>query len=351
MLRTALLSAGFETIYQSGLARLLSPFWGGLGVIFCMHHVRPGGGLQAGFAPNNNLEITPEFLSALITFVRYRGYETISLSDAVERLRSGRRGERFAVFTLDDGYKDNLLHAMPIFQEHLCPFTVYVAPRIADGTCELWWRGLEAVIAKTNHLDVTLNGVSFTADTLNEAAKWNAWKTLAPRFQTIAEYAQRIAIGQLSERYQVDLNAICRAAAMTWDEIRTMADEPLATIGAHTLNHYNLLKLPDADARHEIVESGARIAAELNQPIEHFAFPYGNRDAAGPREFKLCEMAGYVSSVVTRMGTLQPEHAQHLQALPRVMVSGRFQKLRYIDALISGVPARLSNGLKPLNVD
>jgi peptidoglycan/xylan/chitin deacetylase (PgdA/CDA1 family) len=351
MSRTAVLKAGFEAIYHSRAARLLSPYWGGIGVIFCLHHVTPGASTRTRFAPNNNLEITPEFLSDIITLVKHKGYETVSIGTAVEYLKSGKKDSRFAVFTLDDGYKDNLVHALPVFQKQNCPFTVYVAPNIAEGTCELWWRGLEVVITNAAHLDISINGKSFVADTQSEAEKWSAWQILAPLMQTMPEYAQRDCIRELADRNHVDLTGICRSAAMTWDELRVLNGNPLSTIGAHTLNHYNLLKLPEADTRREIAESRSQIAAELGTSIQHFAYPYGNRDAAGPREFKICAEVGYLSSVVTRMGTLQPQHANHLQALPRIMISGRFQKIRYIEALLSGVPARLSNRFQALNVD
>ena len=333
------------------MARLMSPHWGGQGVIFCLHHVTPGGGLQTGFAPNSNLEITPDFLDGLIVVMKRRGYEMLSLDAAVERLRRGQDDTRFAVFTLDDGYKDNLEHAMPVFERHQCPFTVYVAPRIAEGTCELWWRGLEAVIAKADQISVTFDGHQVLSATATVAGKVAAWKTIAPRLQAMPEYAQRDWISRVTQQHGVDLQALCRAAAMTWDEIRLMAKHPLATIGAHTLNHYNLLKLPEDDARREIVESRIRIEGELNRPVRHFAYPYGNRDAAGPREFALARAAGYDTAVVTRLGPVELAHAQHLHALPRIMVSGRYQDTRCIEALISGVPSRLANGFRSLNVD
>ncbi len=351
MSRPTLLKVGFEAIHHSGAARLLAAHWGGVGVIFCMHHVTPGGGLQRGFHPNSNLEITPDFLSQIITYVQRRGYECVSLSEAVERLKSNRQTARFAVFTLDDGYKDNLRHAMPVFQKHACPFTVYATPHMADGTCEIWWRGLEVVIAKAVALDLEIDGQHFAANTTTESEKWAAWRYLAPRLQRLPEIMQRGTISRLAQQHQIDLMALCRDAAMTWDELRFMAQNPLATIGAHTLNHYNLLKLSEIDARREIVESGSRIASELAMPAEHFAYPYGNRDAAGPREFKLCADAGYRSSVVTRLGNVHAEHVHHLHALPRIMISGRFQKIHHIDALISGVPGRLANGFRALNVN
>jgi peptidoglycan/xylan/chitin deacetylase (PgdA/CDA1 family) len=346
MSKTAILKASFELIQRSGAAKLMAPIWGGQGVIFCLHHVTPGGGLQTGFAPNSNLEITPEFLDDLISLVKAKGYELLSLDHVAERLASNSK-TRFAVFTLDDGYKDNAQFAQPVFQKHKCPFTVYVAPRIAEGTCELWWRGLEAVIATSTGLEFAGN----TMPTTTFEQKEMAWKVTAPKLQSMLEYQQRDVIKQLAKKHGVDLDLMCRTAAMDWNEIRAMAKDPLATIGAHTLNHYNLLKLPIEDARREIVESGKRIESELQKPMTHFAYPYGNKDAAGTREFELAKAAGYQTAVVTRLGSVESQHAHHLHALPRIMISGRYQNLRYIEALISGVPGRLANKFRALNVN
>ncbi len=351
MLKTTILKASFSAIHHSGLAKRLHASWGGAGVIFCLHHVCPGGGRQLGFAPNNNLEITPEFLGDIIKLIQAKGYDLVSIGEAAERIKSGSADQkRFAVFTLDDGYRDNLQYAMPVFNALNCPFTVYVAPRIADGTCELWWRLLEAAIAKVNQLDVVIEKKTFRLPTTNENQKVVAWQTLAPVVQRMDEFKQRQWIRSLCERLDINWHLICREAAMTWDEIRLMAKNPLATIGAHTLNHYNLSKLSVADARREIIESGLRVSTELDTPVRHFAYPYGNVDAAGKREFELCKSAGYETSVVTRLGAVWPEHRNHLQALPRIMVSGRYQDLAYIDALVSGVPAMLSNKFRRMNV-
>jgi peptidoglycan/xylan/chitin deacetylase (PgdA/CDA1 family) len=350
MWKTTALRAGFEAIHWTGLSRAMAPVWSGRGVIFCLHHVTPQ--VAEGFAPNANLEITPQFLEEIILLVKRKGYALLPIADAVEQLkRKPRGGDRFAVFTLDDGYKDNLIHAMPVFEKNACPFTVYAAPRIAEGTCELWWRGLEAIIAQSERMSVKVGESTFDFATRSETCKWQAWSTLFPLVKAQPEYAQRDWIRREADRCGVDLDAMCRNTAMTWDELRSMNRNTLATIGAHTLNHYNLAKLSEADARREIIESGQCIAAELGEDIRHFAFPYGNKDAAGPREFRLCREADYDSAVVTRLGTLTSAHAAHLHALPRVMVSSRYEKSRYVEALLSGVPARLANRGAALNVD
>jgi peptidoglycan/xylan/chitin deacetylase (PgdA/CDA1 family) len=348
MSRTLILGTALQAITRSGLARLLAPVWGGAGVIFCLHHVCPPGPAST-FAPNSNLEITPDFLRALIRHVKALGYDLVSLDEALLRLQK-LSPRRFAVFTLDDGYKDNLRHALPAFEAEACPFTIYVAPKIADGTCLLWWRGLELVIDKASSLAITSPALAFTGDTSTPLAKMAAWKHLAPRLQAMPEHKQRHWMAKVADQYTVDLKAYCRAVAMNWDDLRLLAANPLATIGAHTLDHFNLRKLDETEARHEIAQSGRRISAELGRPVRHFAYPYGNKDAAGPREFRLAREAGYASAVVTRLGPLVAAHASHLHALPRLMISGRFQNTAAITALLSGVPSRLSNRLSGLNV-
>jgi peptidoglycan/xylan/chitin deacetylase (PgdA/CDA1 family) len=352
MSRIALMRTAFDLMYYSGATAVLRPLLQGQGFIFCLHHVTPGGGQQIGFAPNSNLEIAPEFLDDLIGLVKNQGFELISMDEVAATLQSkARPSVRFAAFTLDDGYRDNLVHAMPVFKAHDCPFTVYVAPRIAEGTCELWWRILGDVISQNSSVSGSLNGQAFKLETESEISKGTAWQFLVKPVQSMPEYEQREWIKQFALDHQFDWLGQCRKAAMTWDEIRQMNAEPLATIGAHTLNHHNLLKLPEADARREIIESKRLVEAQLGQPVEHFAYPYGNTDAASPREFAICQAAGFKTAVATRLGNVFPQHHNHLFGLPRIMVSGRFQKKRYIQTLISGLPAFTANKLQRLNVD
>ena len=44
-------------------------------------------------------------------------------------------------------------------------------------------------------------------------------------------------------------------------------------------------------------------------------------------------------------------HAGHLTALPRVSLSGSFQKLRYVKTLLSGVPFVMFNRMRTLSVN
>jgi peptidoglycan/xylan/chitin deacetylase (PgdA/CDA1 family) len=340
-----------DILHYSGAAALTRGILRGRGTIFCLHHVLPASPTSDQFVPNAHLETTPEFLAEIIKLVRDRGYVTLSLAEALQTLKAVEPPEKpFAVFTLDDGYKDNLIYAQPVFHKLSCPFTVFVTPGIVEGTTELWWRGLESVIAKNSEISVQVAGQNFTFKIETVQEKNQAWQQIAPALQVAPEYEQRIIIRDLCGRYGVDLFALCKKVAMTWDEIRKIARDPLCTIGAHTMGHYLLAKLSPEDAYYEMEQSATIIARELGRPAQFFAYPYGDETAAGPRDFALARKAGFEASVTTRKGVVFSEHKLHLQALPRIMVSSRLNKIRYIDALLSGTPTFLLNKFRKVSL-
>jgi len=136
---------------------------------------------------------------------------------------------------------------------------------------------------------------------------------------------------------------------MTWEEIGEVARDPLATIGAHTVNHVMLKKAAaDEAVRNEMQLSAATIEAALGKRPAHFSYPVGDRTSAGPREFRIAAEVGFKTAVTTRPGVLFPEHAAHLTALPRISLNGEYQRLRYVRVLLSGSATAMWNGLRGL---
>ncbi len=347
MAKAALLKTSLDVLYFSGAAQVLRRIRGGIGAIFALHHVKPGGGLQRGFAPNAGLEVTPAFLDSVINLTRSLGYEPVSFAEAVARIAGQGASDRpFVVFTLDDGYRDTLVHARPVFRKHQCPFTVFVTPAIADGRCELWWRGLEAAIAGASQIDTSIGGADVSLATVSDGQKRLAWHRLYWPLRAMEQTAQRVWIRSFCARQGIDLDAMCRAEAMSWEELRLLAADPLCTIGAHTVNHYAVGRLSRGMAWRELTDCAGRIERELGRRPLYFAYPYGDADAAGPRDFALVAEAGYRAAVTGRKGLIFSGHKDHLMALPHVTLSGEFQKLRYVEVLLSGSAFALWNGLK-----
>jgi peptidoglycan/xylan/chitin deacetylase (PgdA/CDA1 family) len=351
MNRTAILKASLDVLYYSGASHSLRNVLGGRGAILMLHHVLPAPRSAPGFAPNAGLEITPEYLEAVIMRAKERGYDLLSLDQAIERLTGKEKSASpFVVFTIDDGYRDNLQHALPVFERHGCPFTIFVAPAITDGVCELWWRGLEAVIAKANRVETRIEADAYNLEAASESEKLAAFDRLYWRARAMDEYEQRRWIRELTGKHGIDLDQMCRTYAMTWEELRKIAANPLCTIGAHTINHYAVAKLEAKNVLSEAIDSRDRIKRELGREPTHFAYPYGDETSAGPRDFTLIKEAGFKSAVTTRKGLVFDAHRHHLTALPRVALNGSFQKLRYLDVLLSGTAFAMWNGFRPVSV-
>jgi peptidoglycan/xylan/chitin deacetylase (PgdA/CDA1 family) len=58
----------------------------------------------------------------------------ISLAQAVAELTAGRATRPGVVVTFDDGYRDNLLQALPVLRRYAVPATIFVTTRFCDQT-------------------------------------------------------------------------------------------------------------------------------------------------------------------------------------------------------------------------
>jgi peptidoglycan/xylan/chitin deacetylase (PgdA/CDA1 family) len=346
--RNNVIRAGLGALYFSGAHYLLRPIFAGVGAIFMLHHVRPR--RDGEFQPNRHLEVAPEFLRAMLAHLRARDIDIVTMDEVHQRLVERKFSRRFACFTLDDGYRDNRDFALPVMREFEAPLTVYVASDFAQGTGRLWWIALEMVIAGAAFIEVAIDGVATRLDTSTPAPKQAAFDRLHDWLRGLpGEHDIRREIGSLCARHGIDETATCRELCMSWDELKPFADDPLITIGAHTITHCNLARQSEAIAAHEMAISRARIESALQRPVVHLAYPYGDKIAAGPREFALAHAAGYRTAVTTRPGMVFPENADHLTALPRVSLNGNYQDTRILPVLTSGAATAMWNGFRRID--
>jgi len=345
MLRNTVIRAGLEALYFSGAHYLLRPIFAGVGAIFMLHHVRPS--QEGEFQPNYHLEVEPEFLRAMLEHLRSLDVDIVTMDEVHQRLSERDFERRFACFTLDDGYRDNRDFALPVMREFDAPLTVYVTSDFAEGTGKLWWVALEKVIAKASSIEVPIGGIATRLDTSTPAAKQAAFDRLHEWLRALpAEHDLQREISALCTRHDVDQTSLARDLCLSWDELKAFAADPLVTIGAHTITHCNLAKQPEATAALELATGRARIEAALQRPVLHLAYPYGDRIAAGQREFKLAKAAGFKTAVTTRPGMIFPESAEHLTALQRVSLNGNYQDARILPVLTSGAATAMWNGFR-----
>jgi len=343
-LRNTIIRAGLGALYFSGAHVLLRPIFSGVGAIFMLHNVRPP--RADDFQPNRHLEVTPEFLRMMLTHLRSRGIDIVTMDEVHHRLMNRKFDRRFACLTFDDGYRDNRDYALPVMREFAAPVTIFIASDFAQGSGRLWWVALEMAIAKASTIDVTIGGNALRLDASNARAKQAAFDRLHDWLRSLPEHDLQREVIALCARHGVDQAAICSNLCMSWNELKAFASDPLVSIGAHTITHCNLAHQSEEVAREEMTVSRARIEEKLQRAVVHLAYPYGDRAAAGAREFALAASSGYKTAVTTRPGMVFPESSRHLTALPRVSLNGNYQERRILPVLTSGAATAMWNGFR-----
>ncbi len=113
-----------------------------------------------------------------------------------------------------------------------------------------------------------------------------------------------------------------------WDKDVGIAQTPLMTtaqllqwqaggqeVGAHTQQHVDLLAVTELAAWAQIAKSKPALEAALQQPVNHFCYPFGKFDT---RHETMAKQAGYVTATTTVRGRV---HAgKDMMTLPRVPV-------------------------------
>lgn len=332
---------GLNVARYSGLAPLAAPLFAGVGAILMLHRVNRGP--VNPLSVNRHLTIMPEFLDAVLSDLRRAGYSFVSLDEAAERLKE-RRGGSFVAVTADDAYRDNMTDALPVLRAHDAPLTIYVSPGLISGKVELWWEVLEEIVERASRVSIeTLQGeVAFDCSTPLKKTRVNC--RLQDYLTTkIAEEDRQRILHDMAERAGVTLEAGRCRGLMSWEELRCVGSDRLVTLGAHTVSHYYLRRLDDETAYREITEATRLIGFETGRKPLHMAYPYGYEMAVGPREVDMARQAGFVTAVTTRHGVLQPQHAQHMHALPRISLNGRYQNPAHIRTMMSGITTALAN--------
>lgn len=277
-----------------------------------------------GIIWNENMKVSPQKLDALLS--QYvKKYDIIRLEDVPDRMRSNCK-RRFVVFTMDDGYRDNLTEALPIFKKHNVPYTIFLTTDFMDRKAILWWYTIEQMLLKYDNITLS-NGVTYHASTFKE--KCDSFLKIREVILTLDPHNLLNELKNLFNQYDVDwFNAVSNLA-LSWDDVTMLKKEPLVTLGAHTQHHYNLKKLRTQNDISKEVMNGYNILerkAEIQPSV--FAYPFGSISEADEREFETLRCIDpRIKLAVCSCGGPVTSHHTDLFSLPRIMMDSNFNSL------------------------
>ena len=186
----------------------------------------------------NKMRVSPALFKRQIAWLHQEGWTFCFLSELFRDTAT--ENTKRVVLTFDDGYRDNLLQALPVLKAFQAKASLFPVANRADGY---------------------------------------DWSTLKK-----AGHGE----GELG-----------RESKLTDAEITEMLTSGLIEIGGHSLTHANLPVLNAADAWREIAGCKSALESAFGVPAHTFCYPFG---LYGAREVELVEKAGFIAAVTTKQG-------------------------------------------------
>lgn len=317
-----------------------SPIYAGVGHILMFHRVLPEEGARRLWA-NSYLEVTPEFLEGVVLYYRRHEFDFLSIDD-LPRALGQRRQRPFVVFSFDDGFRDYLEFALPVFEQYDIPSVLYIANDFPDQKVILWWNILERIVLQHEHISGTLHGTSFSFPSHTEDEKTDTFKRINRLIKAIPQSQQQIELQRFFSCYDVDCFDDIRRDGLKWNEVRQLYQHSLVTIGSHTQSHLVLSSLSDKQARMEIVGGKTRQEEILGAGVDHFAYPFGGPGEFSPRDVGLVTEAGFQTAVTTISANIHGVHRVSPFVLPRIAVGASMSEYT-LDLVRHGVIPMLRN--------
>ena len=293
-------------------------FFSGKGLIFMLHRVLPEDERNQ-FTLNKDLAISPEKLEEFILLFKAKGYTFVSLDEVQGWLEKKTTiHEKFICLTFDDGYRDNLIHGLPILEKHAVPATIYVTNCFPNGTGILWWYLFEmhAKTAKQLKFKSSLGRFDFS---------WENSEQAHAQFSKISEAIKSIPISELLTvlmeafgKTSLEFEELCRSVSLSWDEIVTLSKHPLITIGAHTMQHVSLKQQALSDVENEMRLSKKELESNIGKEVYHFAYPFGGTFDVGLRDLELAQLVGFKTSTLNQAGNIFKSNKKAMNGLARM---------------------------------
>ena len=235
--------------------------------------------------------VRPDRFAEQLRMLRDR-FRVVSLAELRHALAGGERLSRAVAVTFDDGYRDNLLVAKPILEEHGLPATVFVTTGYVDSDRDFWWDELEAFCASAG------------------IASRDLWQEL--QALTHEERAERLDASWASIQTQRPASSLTLSA----DELQHLADGGLVGVGAHTVTHPHLSSLPVPAQRHEIEASKAYLSEVVGPQVRDFSYPHGD---FSPETRELVRSDGFETACTTHAAPVTRRTSRF--ELPRIQVA------------------------------
>lgn len=229
-------------------------------------------------------------------------FKIVSLDEAVTNIMKNKYlMEPTLAVTFDDGYVDNYTLAFPILKELNIPATIFLSTGLIGSKEIVWVDKIGQAFLRTKEKQLSLNScINGTVFNLkNMYFKRKSFNMIAKKLKEL-DYSDRMRLTDEILNKLGIFKGLC-LRMLNWEEVREMADYNI-TLGAHSMTHPILSKMPFELAKREILESKLAIENVLETTVKHFAFPNGRMEDFSQELKQYCQEIGFESVSTTVYG-------------------------------------------------
>lgn len=239
-------------------------------------------------------------------------YRFVSLEDAVAML-SGKRimQPHSVVLTFDDGYRNNLTHALPILRRYQVPAAFFIATGHIDQRKPFWFDRLDYALqyAAVDGRQVMIGKTTISLQAYNRHALQRSYKGLRDaakgidrpdhemvrELENLAASLERECGRKLADVFADD----DWSALLTWQEMKSHVEHDI-TFGSHTVDHVRLGLVDDETSSAQLMQSKEVIQQQLGHPCRYLCYPSGSFTPQVARRAQEC---GYEAALTSEDGT------------------------------------------------
>jgi peptidoglycan/xylan/chitin deacetylase (PgdA/CDA1 family) len=200
-------------------------------------------------------------------------FNFVSLQQGLENLKLGRSADKpYLAITIDDGFQDNYIHALPILQSYDVPATIFLATDFIDTGRPPWPTQIIEILERTKNQVIE---TPFRAELRSLAARGVLARKLKKDWSPLSPVERFERLSELRKHLGVDENT--SYAPLTWNQVHKMRTSGIC-FGSHTVFHSILPDVDNSVVEQELMESKQRLEAKLQEPCVLFAYPDGKHD-------------------------------------------------------------------------
>ncbi len=237
---------------------------------------------------------------------------------------------RAVLLTCDDGLVNNLTDMLHVLEEEgvRCLFFVTGASA-SEGTASLWYEELFLLLlrAPAGSFRVSSGDLEISGTLAGRDQRRALWWDLVKQLSQVGAESRKAFLDVARVRLRTggadaipanDLPSQRRFRLLNRAELRQLESAGM-TIGAHSMSHPLLSRLPPELACAEMTESRACLEAVLGKRVWAFAYPFGDAASVTPEILVMAKDAGYSAAFLNWGGGLGAELPPF--AIPRVHVT------------------------------